>query len=103
MVTGSGPTVFGISDDRKRSPSCARHGYPRAAAREVHLAAAAVVLAGWLIVRRHKQKRWVQVAEVIAIVGALLIGFGIDHLPNFEKLLEDAGRRSASGPISPSA
>ena len=53
---------------------------------------AAVVLAGWLIVRRHKQQRWVQVGEVIVIVGAVLIGFGVVHLPNFEHLLEDAGQ-----------
>ena len=53
---------------------------------------AAVVIAGWLIVRRHKQHRWVQVAEVIVIVGALLVGFGIVQLPNFEHLLEDAGQ-----------
>ena len=53
---------------------------------------AAVVLAGWLIVRRNKQHRWVQVAEVIAIVAACLVGFGIVHLPNFEHLLADAGQ-----------
>jgi membrane protein DedA with SNARE-associated domain/membrane-associated phospholipid phosphatase len=53
---------------------------------------AAVVLAGWLIVRRHRQHRWVQVAEVIAIVGAVLVGVGVIELPNFEHLLEDAGQ-----------
>ncbi len=53
---------------------------------------AAVVIAGWLIIRRHKQHRWVQVGEVIVIVGALLVGFGIVPLPNFEHLLEDAGQ-----------
>jgi undecaprenyl-diphosphatase len=53
---------------------------------------AAVALAGWLIVRRHKQHRWVQVAEVVVIAGALLVGFGVVHLPNFEHLLEDAGQ-----------
>ena len=53
---------------------------------------AAVVIAGWLIIRRHKQHRWVQVGEVIVIVGALLVGFGIVPLPNFEQLLEDAGQ-----------
>jgi undecaprenyl-diphosphatase len=53
---------------------------------------AAVVLAGWLIIRRHKQHRWVQAAEVIVIAGALLVGFGVVHLPNFEHLLEDAGQ-----------
>jgi membrane protein DedA with SNARE-associated domain len=54
--------------------------------------AAAAVLAGWLVARRHKQARWFQVAEVLAIAAALLIGFGVIHLPNFEKLLEDAGQ-----------
>jgi undecaprenyl-diphosphatase len=53
--------------------------------------AAAAVLAGWLIARRHKQARWFQVAELIAIAGAVLIGVGVIHLPNFEKVLEDAG------------
>jgi undecaprenyl-diphosphatase len=54
--------------------------------------AAAAALAGWLIARRHKQKRWVQVAELIVIAVAVLIGVGVIHLPNFEKLLEDAGQ-----------
>jgi membrane protein DedA with SNARE-associated domain/membrane-associated phospholipid phosphatase len=54
---------------------------------------AAVALAGWLITRRHKQQRWFQVVELIAIAGFVLIGVGIIHLPNFEKVLEDAGKR----------
>ena len=54
--------------------------------------AAAVVLAGWLIARRHKQSRWFQIAELAAIAAAVLIGTGVVHLPNFEKLLEDAGQ-----------
>jgi membrane protein DedA with SNARE-associated domain len=54
--------------------------------------AAAAVLAGWLVARRHKQARWFQVAELVAIVAAVLIGTGVIHLPNFEKLLEDAGQ-----------
>ncbi|MBE2318817.1 bifunctional DedA family/phosphatase PAP2 family protein [Solirubrobacter sp. CPCC 204708] len=53
---------------------------------------AAAALAGWLIIRRHKQHRWVQVAEVVAIVGACLVGLGVIELPNFEHILEDAGR-----------
>jgi membrane protein DedA with SNARE-associated domain/membrane-associated phospholipid phosphatase len=52
---------------------------------------AAVALAGWLITRRHKQERWFQLVEVIAIAAALVIGLGIVHLPNFEKVLEDVG------------
>jgi membrane protein DedA with SNARE-associated domain/membrane-associated phospholipid phosphatase len=53
--------------------------------------AAAVVLAGWVVARRHKQSRWFQLAELGAIAGMLLVGLGIVHLPNFEKVLEDAG------------
>ncbi len=58
--------------------------------------AAAAALAGWLIARRHKQKRWFQIAELVVIAVALLIGFGVIHLPNFEKVLEDVGK--ALGP-----
>jgi membrane protein DedA with SNARE-associated domain/membrane-associated phospholipid phosphatase len=54
--------------------------------------AAAVVLAGWLIARRHKQERWFQVVELVAIAAAVLIGVGVIHLPNFEKVLEEAGK-----------
>src|SRR5690349_21715015 len=54
--------------------------------------AAAVALAGWLIARRHKQKRWFQAIELVVIAVAVLIGFGVIHLPNFEKVLEDAGQ-----------
>ena len=54
--------------------------------------AAAVALAGWLIARRHKQKRWFQIGELVVIAVAVLIGVGVIHLPNFEKLLEDAGK-----------
>ena len=56
------------------------------------LARAAVVLAGWLIARRHKQARWFQVGELVAIAAAVLIGVGMIQLPNFEQLLEDAGQ-----------
>ena len=54
--------------------------------------AAAVVLAGWLVSRRHKQARWFQAVEIVAIVAAVLIGVGVIPLPNFEHLLEDAGQ-----------
>jgi membrane protein DedA with SNARE-associated domain len=56
----------------------------------------ACVLAGWLVARRHRQKRWLQAVELTAIAVALLIGFGVIHLPNLEKLLEDVG--TALGP-----
>jgi membrane protein DedA with SNARE-associated domain/membrane-associated phospholipid phosphatase len=54
---------------------------------------AAVALAGWLITRRHKQQRWFQVVEIVAITAFTLIGVGVIHLPNFQKVLEDAGKR----------
>jgi membrane protein DedA with SNARE-associated domain/membrane-associated phospholipid phosphatase len=53
--------------------------------------AAAVAVAGWLIARRHKQSRWFQGVELVVITATALIGFGVVHLPNFEKVLEDAG------------
>jgi membrane protein DedA with SNARE-associated domain/membrane-associated phospholipid phosphatase len=52
---------------------------------------AAVALAGWLITRRHKQERWFQVVELVAIAAGVVVGLGIVHLPNFEKVLEDVG------------
>jgi undecaprenyl-diphosphatase len=56
----------------------------------------AAALAGWLVARRHKQKRWFQIAELVAIAAAVLIGVGVIKLPNFEKVLEDVGK--ALGP-----
>src|SRR5882757_8355722 len=35
---------------------------------------AAVALAGWLITRRHKQARWFQIAELVAITGFIAPG-----------------------------
>ena len=54
--------------------------------------AAAAVLAGWLIARRDKQKRWFQIAELVVIAAFVLIGIGVIQLPNFEQVLEDAGK-----------
>src|SRR3954468_8974078 len=56
----------------------------------------ACILAGWLAARRHKQERWFQDVELAAIAAALLIGVGVIHLPNLEKLIEDLG--TALGP-----
>ncbi len=53
--------------------------------------AAAVALAGWLVVRRDRQARWFQAAGIAAIAGLVLVGAGVVHLPDFQKLLEDAG------------
>ena len=58
--------------------------------------AAAVVLAGWLLVRRHRQGRLLQAVELVAIAGAVVVGSGLVRLPNFEQALERAG--SALGP-----
>jgi undecaprenyl-diphosphatase len=52
---------------------------------------AACLLAGWLVARRNRQKRWLQAAQLAAIAGALLLGLGVIHLPNLEQLLEDVG------------
>src|SRR4051812_46089890 len=52
---------------------------------------AACVLAGWLAARRHRQARWFQALELVAIAAALAIGIGLVHLPKLEKLIEDAG------------
>jgi membrane protein DedA with SNARE-associated domain/membrane-associated phospholipid phosphatase len=57
---------------------------------------AACILAGWVAARRHRQKRWLQAVELTATAVALLIGFGVIHLPKLEKLLEDIG--TALGP-----
>ena len=54
--------------------------------------AAAAALAGWLIARRHKQKRWFQIGELVVIAVAVLIGLGVIQLPNFEKVLENVGQ-----------
>jgi membrane protein DedA with SNARE-associated domain len=56
----------------------------------------ACVLAGWLVARRHKQARWFQALELAVVAGALAIGVGVVHLPNLEKLIEDAGTRLGS-------
>ena len=105
MVTGSGPTVFGISDDPEAVAAPARRRLPaRRRGMKFTWLAAAAALAGWLIARRHKQQRWFQIGELVAIAAAVLIGVGVIKLPNFEQVLEDArpGARHR-GPTSPSA
>ncbi len=54
--------------------------------------AAAAVLAGWMIARRHRQARWFQAVELVAIAAAVLIGLNVIELPNFQQVLEDAGK-----------
>jgi membrane protein DedA with SNARE-associated domain/membrane-associated phospholipid phosphatase len=57
---------------------------------------AAAAIAGWGLARRHRQARWFQAAEALAVAGCVLVGAGIVHLPDFQKLLEDAGRSLGS-------
>jgi membrane protein DedA with SNARE-associated domain/membrane-associated phospholipid phosphatase len=52
---------------------------------------AACLLAGWVAARRQRQSRRLQAVELAAVAGALLIGFGVVHLPKLETLLENAG------------
>jgi undecaprenyl-diphosphatase len=53
----------------------------------------AVALAVFLLVRRRKLARTTLIAGALATVAALLIGTGVIHLPNIEKLIEDLGTR----------
>jgi undecaprenyl-diphosphatase len=52
---------------------------------------AACLLAGWAAARRQRQSRRLQAVELVAIAVALLIGFGVIHLPKLETLLKDTG------------
>jgi membrane protein DedA with SNARE-associated domain/membrane-associated phospholipid phosphatase len=54
---------------------------------------AAVALALFLLVRRRKLGKGTLVAGALATVVAVLIGTGVIHLPNIEKLIEDVGTR----------
>jgi undecaprenyl-diphosphatase len=51
----------------------------------------AVALAGYLLVRRRKLGKPTLALGAVAVVLAGLIGVGVIHLPNIEKLIEDAG------------
>jgi membrane protein DedA with SNARE-associated domain/membrane-associated phospholipid phosphatase len=53
----------------------------------------ATALAVWLFTRRRKLGKATLAAGVVAIVVAVLIGTGVIHLPNIEKLIEDVGTR----------
>ena len=54
--------------------------------------AGAVILALYLVIRRHEHGRGFLALGALAVVGAGLIGFGVVELPNVEKLIEDAGK-----------
>jgi membrane protein DedA with SNARE-associated domain/membrane-associated phospholipid phosphatase len=56
----------------------------------------AVVVAGFLIARRHRLGRLIQAAGWIAVAGAAAVGVGLVELPNLEELFLDVGR--ALGP-----
>jgi membrane protein DedA with SNARE-associated domain/membrane-associated phospholipid phosphatase len=52
---------------------------------------AALALAAFLIVRRRKLGRTIEIGGWVAVAAAALISTGVIPLPNLEKLLEDAG------------
>jgi membrane protein DedA with SNARE-associated domain len=52
---------------------------------------AAVLLAAFLIVRRRKLEPTLLIGGAIAVVGLLVYGSGVVALPNFKKIVEDAG------------
>jgi undecaprenyl-diphosphatase len=51
----------------------------------------AVAIGGYLLARRHAHGRVTLAAGWIVVAAALAIGAGLIHLPNLEKLIEDAG------------
>jgi membrane protein DedA with SNARE-associated domain/membrane-associated phospholipid phosphatase len=53
----------------------------------------AVALAAYLVWRRRRLEPTVLVGGVIAVIGALVYGLGLVHLPNLEELLIDIGER----------
>jgi len=54
--------------------------------------AAAIVLAGFLVVRRRKIGRVELIAGAVVAVALLVYSTGVVHLPNVEHLIEDIGR-----------
>jgi membrane protein DedA with SNARE-associated domain/membrane-associated phospholipid phosphatase len=53
--------------------------------------AAAVLLAAFLVVRRRKLEPTLLIGGAILVVGLLVYGSGLVALPNFKKIVEDAG------------
>ena len=52
----------------------------------------AAALAAFLLIRRRRLGRWLQVAGWIGVAGAMLVGVGVVELPNLEELMLDVGR-----------
>jgi len=52
---------------------------------------AAVLLAAFLVVRRRKLEPTLKIAGVIAVLALLVYGSGVVELPDFKKIVEDAG------------
>ena len=94
MVTGSGPTVFGISDDPEALARLARRRLPaRRRRHEVHLARGRGGARG--LADRPPPQAEALVPDRRAGRDRrprVLIGVGVIQLPNFEQLLEDAGK-----------
>ena len=98
MVSGSGPTVFGLFDDADggrtrgrrsgarraiRRRAARRSGAPtpprRRSRREAVWLAGAVALALFLVVRRRDLGRGFLALGALAAAGAGLVGFGVDR------------------------
>jgi membrane protein DedA with SNARE-associated domain/membrane-associated phospholipid phosphatase len=54
---------------------------------------AAVALAAFLAVRRRKLEPTLLIGGVIAVIALLVYGSGVVHLPDFKKIVEDAGNK----------
>ena len=110
MVSGSGPTVFGLfagaegiahAQAAAAAPAAAPPARRRGAGRRAFAApvarvrpawiAGAVAIALYLVAAPPRARARVPGAGALAAAGAALIGFGVIELPNFEHLIEEAG------------
>ncbi|HET6505265.1 MAG TPA: bifunctional DedA family/phosphatase PAP2 family protein [Baekduia sp.] len=55
--------------------------------------AAAVLLAAFLVLRRRKLEPTLKIGGAIVVVGLLIYGSGLIQLPDFKKIVEDAGNK----------
>ena len=109
LVSGSGPTVFGLYPDLERGPRRRRGGRRdrgRAGRRGLRGGArgmkwgwllTAVALAAFLWVRRKRLGRVELGAGVLATAGAVLVGTGVIDLPEHREA--DRGRRDEARPL----